>query len=348
MPDPNKNDLIDGDFISDRNEGDITAGYDDFSNEVDVAMDDLAGNQPAKKQDTSASQNDDIQIEVVDDTPDKDRGKWIVDDKKDGEPHLPEDDELKRYSEDAQKRIKQYTARSHAERRAREAIERQLQEAEKVIRSLSERSNKMAELLEGGEKVLVTEHRSRIEEQLKAAKQAYREAHEAGDAMGMANAQEAISKAAAAMDRLSVHRPQAMPRVDPRQFANLFAQQQQQQKAQPSREALDWQKKNGWFGKDEVMTAFAMGLHSKIVNRDGISPEDPQYWRALDKEIQTRFPERFQGQRRSTSPVAPVSRSAGNGPVRVTLTETQVKLAKRLGITPQDYARELLKQEKSR
>lgn len=309
--------------------------------EIDLSDDDAKAKEKAK------AKSDDIDVDIVDDTPDEDRGKWVVDDDRDGEPEFPNEDEMKQYSKKVRERIKSMTARTHAERRAREAIERQLKEAHQFAERLYQQNQQLTEVVESGEKVLVGEHQQRLQGQLNAAKAAYREAAEAGDTDGQLAAQEELARLAAQLDRLSTYKPQPMPRMQKAEFDRAFAVQQQQQTPQPDRQAQDWQQKNRWFGRDEVMTAFAMGLHSQLVQREGIDPrrDSDEYYGRLDQELRKRFPEKFKQEqpRRRTSAVAPANRGVGGNPKKVTLTESQVKLAKKLGITPEQYARELIK-----
>ena len=132
----------------------------------------------------------------------------------------------------------------------------------------------------------------------------------------------------------------------------------EQPASQPDSRAQKWREKNTWFGVDEEMTALALGLHEKMV-RSGIDPrtQSDSYYRQLDATIKKRFPEYFDGSGdegstesqsnkvvpRKPNVVAPVTRSTG--PRRVQLTPSQVMIAKKLGISNEAYARELIKEE---
>jgi hypothetical protein len=347
-----KNSMLDNDFID---ESDIEeANRDDFEDssfEVDFSDDDKPAKAKAADEDKPKAKKpkeaDDLEVEVVDDTPEKDRGKWVADD--DPETDFANEEEIAQYSQDVQKRIKRYTARSHAERRRADEYERQLAEAKRMMASLVERNNRLSDLVENGEVALVGEHKGRIESQLDAAKRLYREAHDAGDPDGMAVAQEQIAKAAAALDRISMHRPVKLERADPR----IYQQPAQPQQPRISEETAEWQERNkSWFGKDTAMTAYAMGVHANLVRNEGIRAESPEYWSRLDREIRARFPERFKGQaqngQRRGNVVAPATRTSGVTGNKVTLTETQVKLARRLGLTTEQYAMQVLKEQRQR
>lgn len=333
-----KKSMIDADFIDDEEEESQFSFRDDGNDEPFEVLD-VSDKKKEKK-------DDDIEIEVVSDAPEKDRDKWVADDDVDGQPDIPDDEEIKSYGKKVQKRLAQMTARLQAERRAKDDINRQLMEAAKFAETQMKRANQLSDLVENGEKVLLTEHKGRIEGQLAVAKNSYREAHDAGDVTGMMAAQENIAKLAAAMDRLSVHRPAPLQRTEEAEFKKAFA---------PAQPVVDettqrWQEKNDWFGKDTVLTAFAMGVHSDLVNAKGISPNTQEYWRKLDSELHRRFPERFQRQgnapRRSETIVAPPARGGSAEAKKVTLTESQVKLARRLGLTTEQYARQVMKESK--
>lgn len=321
----NNNSMLDNDFDEFEDDKELVFGDDDKVVE------------PKKKEEP-----EEVVVDIVDDTPDEDRGKWTADNLSTDD---DADDEREKYSKRVKERIAKETAKVHAERRAKEDRERQLNEAIAFSRKIMEENNQLKGLIENGEKVLVSESSGRLEGQIAAAKSAYREAMEAGDVNGQLAAQENLAKAIAERDRLSTHRPQTLPRMDDKELSRFTAPAPQQQQVAPDQTALAWQEKNKWFGRDEAMTAFAMGLHSQLVNREGILPSDgDQYWGRLDREMRKRFPERLNPNgsaqaRRSDIVVAPASRSNGGGNTRkVTLTESQARLARRLGLTLEQYA----------
>lgn len=319
----------------------------------DFEDDDLFGggvkkSEPEFKDDDQPSDKLDVEIEIKDDTPEGDKDKWNADElpTKEGE----EEDEATKYSRRVKERIAKETAKVHAERRAKEDRERQLNEAATYMQRLIRENNELKGLIENGEKVLVSEHQGRLESQLNAAKAAMREAHEAGDINGQIAAQENLAKITAQIDRLSVHRVNPIQRLDEKEVER-FKPAPVQHQNQPEAEAVAWQEKNKWFMRDDMMTSHALAYHNHLANAEGITPQDgDKYWGRIDKEMRARFPERFQNEgttpRRTDTVVASPSRASGNGagkPTRkVTLTETQVRLARRLGLTPQEYAEQVV------
>lgn len=288
-----------------------------------------------------------IEIEIVDDTPEADKGKWVADDAKDGEPDIPDEDEVKNYTKDVQKRINKMTARLHAERRAKEDILRQNNERDAILKRLLEENNNLKGLVENGEKVLIGEHKGRLEGQLAAARALYREAAEAGDTTGIIAAQEKIALVVAQMDRLSTHRPQPLPREELPKFDQQQPQGEQQVQADPR--AVEWQKKNPWFGRDDAMTGYALGLHKTLI-KDNITPDDDEYYTRINQEMRKRFADRFKPSdngRRTGSVVAPATRQGRGVPRKVTLTESQARLARRLGLTNEQYAEQLIAEQET-
>ena len=128
-----------------------------------------------------------------------------------------------------------------------------------------------------------------------------------------------------------------------------YSQQQQPQVPQPDRRALAWQERNTWFGQDEEMTATALGLHEKL-RRNGVVIGSDDYYAALDKTMRKRFPENFEGSKpedrqraKNATVVAPATRSTSSNKIK--LKASQVQLAKKLGLTPEQYAMAALKLE---
>lgn len=289
----------------------------------------------------------DLEVEVVDDTPEADRGRVPRVPPKDD---VPDEDELKTYSEGVQQRLRQLTGKFHAERRLREQQQRERDEAISYARRKDDEAKRLREMLQSGEKVLVEQAKGRVEAQLSQARRELKEAYESGDTEKMVKAQEEISRLQIDTDRIQNYQPVQVPQEQPAPRAA----------ARPADPKFnDWHSKNTWFRsdnpEDRVMTSLAFGLHEQAV-LSGITPDTDAYYGFIDRGMRQRFPERFQDQknepsrpRNSGTVVAPSSRqngaAGGNTPRKVTLTTSQVALAKRLNIPLEAYARELMKQE---
>ena len=284
--------------------------------------------------------DDDFEIEIENDTPPEDRNrepmpKEIVE-KLDKE-------ELESYSSDVREKFKQAKKVYHDERREKEAAIRERQEAIDATRRLLEENKRIKSLLTSGEKEYVAAVKNSTEMQLEMAKKAYREAYDSGDIDRQMEAQEQITKATMQMERVNNFK------LPPLQEEKFEVQPQQQVQIQrPDDRVMRWQQQNPWFGQDEEMTASALGLHEKL-KRTGVAIGSEDYYSALDKTMRKRFPEHFgepepeERPRKAPSVVAPANRTTSSK--RIRLKETQRAIAKKLGITDEQYAREVLKLE---
>lgn len=291
---------------------------------------------------------DDIALEIEDDTPPEDKGK---------EP-LPkeiveelEKDTLDDYSERVKQRMAQLKKVWHDERRAKEAADRERQEAIKFAQQIAEENKKLKTTLSSGEETYIETLKNGLEYQLNLAKRDYREAYDSGDTEKIIEAQQKMNDAQMRLSQAQNYKFQyEKPLQDDKN--PVYIPQNEQPSFKPDDKALKWQEKNEWFGKDEEMTSLALGLHEKLV-RSGINPTSDEYYRRIDTTMQKRFPEYFgdatldeESPAQRTKPstvVAPATRSTA--PKKVRLTKTQVALAKKFGITPEQYARETLKLE---
>jgi hypothetical protein len=288
---------------------------------------------------TPEEEDSGFEIEVVDDTPEKDRNRPRRDDDK--EPEIPEDNEIENYSENVQKRIKQLRFEYHEERRRKEEAERIREEAISAAKRLHEENNRLKKTLTQGEQVLVDQARNRIDAQIEQAKFNYRNAYETGDTDKILEAQENLTALQAEKFKLSDYRPQQYVESPEPNFTQA---PQRPQVAEPDAKAKSWAERNPWFQKDPEMTSYAFGVHQRLVT-EGYDTSSDEYYAAIDESIQKRFPENFGGsqQRQPGNVVAPASR-ASKGPRKIKLTQTQVALAKRLGLTNEQYAAQMLKE----
>lgn len=290
------------------------------------------------------------ELEVIDDTPEEDRGKHVATDTEGDSEEGPSEEELKSYSENVQKRIKSLTAAKHSERRAKEAAARELEEAANAAKALLEENNRLKEIVSKGETFWKKTAQDKVTAQLEQARNEFKAAYDEGDAEKIALAQEKISKLAVELDKATSWRPQPLqPSTMP---------QRSQPRPKVDEKAEDWQEKNPWFGKDTVRTAFALGVHKKLLDENGPDyASDPGYYKKIDSELRARFPEEYGiekevksnggAQRGDDVVVAPAKRSGSGKGRKITLTQSQVSLARRLGLTPQQYAEGVLEMEKS-
>jgi hypothetical protein len=289
---------------------------------------------------------DDVEVEIVDDTPEKDRGRKPLD--RDVED--PTDEEIESYSDGVKKRIKELTHARHDERRAKESLLREKQELERLAQHMVSENTKLKEYVKSGTEQYAASIKQVADGELENAKRQYKAAYESGDADALVAAQEAMTDAKMRTEAAKNFR------APPLQDAETTVQTQPQaSRPEIDEKTVRWQAKNQWFGSTgyEEHTSFALGLHQKLVN-SGLDPRSDEYFERIDARMKSTFPEVFgsedkprsgDGSKRPSSVVAPATRSTGAR--KIQLTPTQVALAKRYGLTPQQYANEVAKLEKS-
>ena len=295
----------------------------------------------------SQQEDGDIEIEIVDDTPERDKGRRPLD----REVADPTDAEIENYTKGAQDRIKELTHARHDERRAKEALQREKQELERLAQHMQQENAKLKQYVDNGAQQYTKMAETAAEAELDKARRDYKIAQEAFDTDGIIAAQEALTEAKMKIASAKNFRPAPLQREE-----NVVqTRQPAPQQVQPDEKTLRWQAKNQWFGTDgfEEVTSFALGLHQNLVN-NGIDPRSDDYFERIDARVKSKFPEVFGGTedrkssdspRRPTSVVAPAARSSGAK--KIQLTPTQVALAKKYGLTPQQYAVEVAKLERN-
>lgn len=292
---------------------------------------------------------DDLEVEVVDDTPIEDQGRKPLPEK--AAAKLEEDDEegLDGDVEEVRKKAKEKISMAkkawHDERRAKEEAQRLANEATTLAKSYQSRTVEQQQKLVNGETYLIAQMQEKAKQEVAMAKRAYKEAYESGDSEALANAQEIMSRATANAMQVEQWRPTQQNALQ--EIQNEVQRQPQASPTQPvfDAKAQAWAEKNTWFGEDAVMTDVATRVHKGLI-ANGVDPQSDTYYATINRTMRERFPEAFpesgeiQNQRPATV-VASVQRSAKGK--KVTLTQTQVSLAKRLGLTNEQYARELIK-----
>ena len=289
--------------------------------------------------------SDDFEIEVVDDVAEDDKPRV-----KDYEgPDIPEDDEIESYSDRVQKRMKKLSFEAKEAERQRQALAREREELLRVTQTFQSENEKLRQQLQQNEGSLVEQAKARLEAQLTQAKAAYKDAYELGDTDKMIEAQEKLTSLNNDMYRLKGYKPR--PAQQPQQ-PQQPQYQQQPQVPQLDERQKEWLSENDWYGKDRQMTAFALGVHEELVY-NGVDPNSEKYYSEINRQVRQRFADKFStddseefevAPKKKANVVAPATRSSKN-PKKVKLTQTQVALAKRLGITPEAYAAQLLKEQ---
>jgi len=291
-------------------------------------------------------EENDIDIEVIDDTPEEDRGRQPMA----KEPEEVTESELAEYSDKVRGRINELTRARHDERRAKEAAVREREEMIRVTNALVNENKQLKAYVHTGEQAFATTAVAAAEAEVLAAKTAMKKAHEDFDTDAIVAAQEALTEAKMKLSQAKAFKPTPLQEPSEQVYSN---QAPVPQPSPPDEKTLRWQQRNLWFGVDEEMSAVALTQHKKLVT-SGVDPRSDEYFTHIDAHMKKRFPEFFASgkaeesketprREKPSAVVAPVTRSSA--PKKVRLTQTQLSLAAKLRLTPEQYARELVKLE---
>ncbi len=274
------------------------------------------------------------EIEVVDDTPEADRGRKPMKEA----PAEVTDDELAQYSEGVKKRIQHFSKGYHEERRAKEAALREREEAVRLAQNLVEENKRLQGSLGQGQQALLEQAKKVVANEVEQAKQKLKAAHEAGDTEAFIAAQEELTTAKIRAERVNNFKPQPAAPVAQAPEPVVQPAPRPEQTVQVDSKAKAWQEANSWFGADKEMTAVALAVHQDLVE-SGVDTSSDEYYEKINARVRKRFPEAFPSEKpkKTSSVVAPATRSTA--PRKIVLTQSQVQIAKRLGLTNEQYAR---------
>lgn len=298
--------------------------------------------------DIDVSAESDVDIEIEDDTPEIDRKAKPLE----REVEDPTDEEIESYTKGAQARIKELTHARHDERRAKEEALREKVELERLTQQILDENRRLKEYVKTGETTFQETLQAKAEAEMEMARRKFKEAQESYDSDAMLEAQENLTDAKMKLESAKNFKP-----------TSLQNNQDDVQRYQTAPEApklddktLRWQAKNQWFGSPgyEEMTAFALGLHQKLV-ATGVDPRSDEYFDRVDGRLKQVFPEVFndvksanpvkaEPTKKPANVVASATRSSGAKKV-IKLTATQARLAEKYGLSHKQYAQEILKLE---
>jgi hypothetical protein len=285
---------------------------------------------------------DQIELEIEDDTPEQDRNKPPMAEEAKEELY---NDELEDYSTKVKKKLIQMKRLAHEERREKEAALREQQEAINLAQRVIEENKRLKSTLTDSEKNVLSSVQRAVNLELEAAKRAYREAYDSGDTDKVMEAQEKLTEAALKVDKVKNFKPAPLQTED----FDVQTQYKPAPRVEVDTKAVAWQKQNTWFGEDKLMTGMALALHEQLKD-EGVALSSQEYYRRIDDTMRKRFPEKFENDKpeetrgtKLSTVVAPASRSTS--PKRVRLTQSQMNIAKKLNLTPEQYAQAVLKLE---
>ncbi len=276
------------------------------------------------------------EIEVVDDTPEEDRGRAPMKEP----PKELTDDELNKYDEGVRKRIQHFTKGYHEERRAKETALREKDEAFRLAQQIVEENKRLKGSLSTNQNALLEQAKRSVANDMESARQKYKTAYESGDSDALVSAQEEMTSVKLKADKINSFRPAPLQEEE----NAVQTRQQVYQEPRVDPKLISWKDENQWFGENKRMTAYALGLHEDLIN-EGIPAGTDEYYRRINSDIRERFSDQFESGKqadaqtpsKTSNNVAPATRSTA--PKKIVLTKTQVDLAKRLGLTNEQYAR---------
>jgi hypothetical protein len=277
--------------------------------------------------------DNDVEVEVVNDVPKADRDRKISE-----PPAEVTEEELNEYSEKVQTRLKHFSKGYHDERRAKEQATREKEELERVTQQLLSENKKLKGTVGKNQTVLLDQAKRTATAELEQAKKLFKEAYDSGEADAVVTAQENLTAAKIRAEKVENIKLPAL------QEENTSVEPIKNNTPAVDGRTKEWANANTWFGTDDEMTSLALGLHNKLVKQYGKDyVNTDEYYEKIDSRVRQLFPEYFGEtnvpKSKSSSVVAPVKRSTS--PKKITLTQTQVSIAKRLGLTPEQYAKQV-------
>ena len=280
----------------------------------------------------------DTKIEVINDVPPEDQNRTPMKEA----PAEVTDEELTKYSDQKLKdRLSHLGKGYHEERRAKEAALREREEAIRFAQNTAAENQRLQGSLANNQNALLEQAKKVVGSEIEDAKREFKAAQEAFDTDGIIEAQQKLNAAMIKADRVNNFRP--APVQAPK---NVVQPQPQVQQPQLDTKTREWNEQNPWFGNNRKMTAYALSVHEDLVE-SGVQVASDEYFNSINADVRKRFPETFaeesagakSSQRTKSNVVAPASRSTA--PKKVVLTQTQVNIAKRLGVPLELYARKV-------
>ena len=283
-----------------------------------------------------------VEIEIEDDTPEADRGR-----KASPPPEEVTNEELENYSEKVKNRIKHFSKGYHDERRAKEAAQREREELESYAKNLIAENNKLKSSVDQNHNTLIESAKKQVQGEMALAQRQYKEAYESGEPDKILEAQTSLNAAQIRQEKVNGLKPKQIQPLQPQPTPVQTQVEAPQPRVQQDEKANSWRDDNPWFGSDDEMTAFALGLHNKLT-KEGVDPKTDTYYEKINSRMRQVFPDQFDDgiedepegtKRKSSNVVAPASRSTG--PKKIRLTQSQVAIAKKLGVPLETYAKQV-------
>jgi len=283
-----------------------------------------------------------VKVEVKDDTPERDRGRKPMTDA----PEEVTEEELMKYKDvKLRDRLAHLNKGYHEERRAKERAEREREEALTIAQRILQENEHLKGSVNSNQKMLIEQAKTVAAKELEEAKKKYKAAYESGDGDAVTAAQDELMSAKLKAERINNFRPRALQNQESRVQQVPMPQAPASGAPVKDDKAVAWKDRNRWFNQDREMTGFALAVHERLVEEEGVDPRSDTYYERIDARMREKFPEKFQDgnggneKPRRSSVVAPATRSTA--PKKIVLTPSAVSIAKRLGIPLELYAKKV-------
>ena len=295
-----------------------------------VDLDTTGESQEVELQEEESTKEEQVQEEKVE----------VASEEKEEDPKNEEeskDDGLDKYSKNVQRRIKKLLDRiEKSEQREAEAI--------KFAESAKKKAQEAEDRMQSLDANYVSEYETRVKSQIEQAKKALADARMNNDVNAEVEAQRSLTRLAIEEERAIVSKEQREKLLKEKENSSSQNQDISQTQApprQPDPRAEEWAKENEWFGKDEAMTFTALAHHKKLLN-EGFDPKSDDYYTEINQYMKEQFPQKFEKEVKEKAPqtVSGASRTGKTtGAKKVKLTPSQVAIAKKLGLTLEQYAK---------
>ena len=318
----------------------------DIQEEQEEIIVDLPGEESEGKEESKPEEQPEQEApvpseEVVEEEPEDEEPSEEEEDTESSEDE-EESKDKKQFGKRAEKRIKRLV-------KEKKELEAQLKAMKDQEETWTSERESLQSRTKDSELQAINSYIERLKAQEKQSLTALKTAKEAGDIDSEIKAQDALASVKAETLIAQQYKVRAESDVKEEKPKETKKQQSTQDYA-PDRKALNWQKRNEWFGgnstKDRIMTQAAMVIHKELVD-EGIIPSTnaDEYYNELDSRIRDEFPERFKNKAAKKVPTVLSGTRSAIGKNQVKLTKSEVDMANRLGVSLQEYARQKVRQQ---
>ena len=147
---------------------------------------------------------------------------------------------------------------------------------------------------------LIEAAKKQVASELAVAEEQYRQAYDSGETEAILTAQQALNIAQIRADKVNNLKPKAVEEAGETSLQSISNQVQQQESPNLNRKhqfgmkkSQAWRDDNPWFGSDDEMTAFALGLHDKLTKEYGVDPRSDEYYEKINSRMRQVFSSLF-------------------------------------------------------